>query len=69
MATAEPHPGKSPTVCTASRPDDGLRIVDSDVEARVATSLDGSLHDCSPLAFAGHLPAEDEDGEFAWSNP
>jgi hypothetical protein len=50
MATAEPHPGpgESPRVCIASRPDEGLRIIDSDDEVRVATSLDGSLRDCSP---------------------
>jgi hypothetical protein len=46
MATAEPHPGKSPTVCNASRPDEGLRIIDSGDEAHVATSLD----DCSATA-------------------
>jgi hypothetical protein len=47
MATAEPHPGEWPrTVCTASRPDEGLRIIDSDDEARIATSLDG----CSATA-------------------
>ena len=42
---------------------EGLRIIDSDDEARIATSLDGSLRDCSPLSFAGHLTAEPEDGD------
>ena len=69
MATAEPHPRRSPTVGNASGPDEGLRIVDSADGSRGATSLDGALRDRSPLAFAGHLPAEHEDGEFAWSNP
>jgi len=67
MATTEPHPGKSPTVCAASRPDEGLRIIDSDDEARVATSLDGSFRDCSPLSFARRLGADqrmvDSDGQ------
>jgi len=67
MVTTESHPGKSPTVCTASGPDEGLRIVDSDDEARVATSLDGALRDCSPLSFAGWLGADqrmvDSDGQ------
>ena len=67
MATAEPHPGKSPTACTASRPDEGLRIIDSDDEARVATSLDGSLRDCSPPSFGGLFRAGqrmvDSDGQ------
>jgi hypothetical protein len=63
METAEP-PGEWPrTVCTASSPDEGLRIIDSDDEARIATSLDGSLGDRWPLSFAGHLTAEPEDGD------
>jgi len=69
MGAAEPHLGKSPTVCSASRPDEGLRIVDSDDEARVATSLDGSLRDCSSPSFVGGLRAEHEDGGSGWSNP
>jgi hypothetical protein len=31
---------------------EGLRIIDSDDEARIATSLDGSLRDCSTVRSA-----------------
>jgi len=69
MATAKPHPGESPTVCAASRLDEGLRIIDSDDEARVATSLAGSLRDRSPVSFVGGLRAELEDDGSGWLNP
>ena len=47
MAKSEAPPGESPTVCNASRPGAGLRIIDSDDEARVTASVD----DCYATAF------------------